>query len=141
MENEQKGSGAAKALGIVSLVLGILTAVVSFIPCFGMYAVFIGAVALLFGAIGLFLASKSPGTSKGLLIAGIVCAAVGTGIGAFQYIALKKGADKMQEMAKDGTLDSLGKEAFDKINEAGDSLKENVEEGVEQEIKNATESN
>jgi membrane-bound ClpP family serine protease len=127
MENEVKESGLVKGLGIGSLVLGILAAVVSFIPCFGMYAVFIGAAALVLAIVGLVMSSKSK-SPKGLLIAGLVCAAVGVGIGAFQYFALTKAADTMSDPAfRDSLMNSIDtnqiNEGLEQLNDQLDSLK------------------
>jgi hypothetical protein len=103
-------SGTWKTLAIFSLVLGILAFIFSFVPCLGMYAIFPGVIGLIMGGISLSMAGKV-NAPKGMAIAGLVCALLGSGIAGWQYYkikqivedpAVKKGLEDMKN-----TVDSI----------------------------------
>ncbi len=95
---ETNKSGLVTGLGIGGLVLGILALIVSFIPCFGIYALFIGVLAIIVSVVGIIFAVQKK-VGKGLLIAAIVVALLGSAIAFWQYQKIKSlGEDVVKQM-------------------------------------------
>lgn len=99
-------------MSVAALVLGIVGLVFSFVPCFGVYALFIAVPGIVFGALGLRKALKENGKDKGLAIAGLVCAIIGTAIAGWQWYTLNQVSNAAKDIDKalnDATkrLDSL----------------------------------
>jgi multidrug transporter EmrE-like cation transporter len=110
-------SGTWKTLAIIGLVLGILALVFSFIPCLGMYAIFPGVIAIGLAVASLVMAGKV-NAPKGMGIAALVCAVLGSGIAAYQYTNYQK--LKNDPNVKNG-MDQF-KNAFDSTLKAQDSI-------------------
>lgn len=70
-------SNSSQGLGIAALVLGVITLVVAFIPCIGTAALIPGIVAIVLSIVALNQANQE-NSAKGLVIAALVIAIVGT---------------------------------------------------------------
>ena len=104
-----------KTFAIIALVLGIIALLFSFIPCLGMYAIFPGVIGLALGVVALLQAGKI-NAPKGMAIAGIVCATLGSAVAGFQYYQLRAVMN-----------DPNAKKTLDDIKKSLDSLKINVD--------------
>lgn len=99
MENN---SEKMNVMGLIGMILGILALVLSFVPCLGVYAIFPGAIGLILSIIGMTKAKK------GMAIAGLVCSLIGTGVAAWQAVALNEAGRELEQLDKD--LDKLDSE-------------------------------
>lgn len=85
-EEQSSKAGMVKGLGIGALVGGILALIFGFIPCFGYWALILGILSIGVAIFGIMTANKE-GLKKGLLIAGLICAIVGTTVaGVWIYV-------------------------------------------------------
>jgi hypothetical protein len=104
-------SNTWKTLAIIALVLGILALLFSFIPCLGMYAIFPGILALGLAVASIVMAGKI-NAPKGMAIAALVCALLGSAIAGYQAYKLKQAVEdpKLKQGLEDlkKGLDSLG---------------------------------
>ncbi|MFV0247865.1 MAG: hypothetical protein ACK5H1_02740 [Tenacibaculum sp.] len=102
VENTQvkKYQSISKGLGIAGLVVGIVTLLVSFIPCFGAFAIFFGIIAVLISVIGLVIALKH-NHPKDLIIAALISALLGCVIAYYQYSAMVKVTEGINEVRKE----------------------------------------
>ena len=119
---------AGRGLGIAGFVLGVWAIVLSFIPCLGMYAIFPGVVGIILSCISIKQASGA-GAPKGLAIAGLVCAIIGTLVAYGQYQAVNKAADDLKKIGKDFDSDmkKINKDFERDMDKARKELKEDLE--------------
>ena len=124
-ESVQSNPNAGKGLGIAGFVLGLCALVFSFVPCLGAYAVFPGALAVILSLVALMQASKA-NAPKGLIIAGLAVSIIGTGIGGYQYMALKELGNQLQDVSKDLNLDVLGDSLSGEISKGLEALSDSL---------------
>ena len=103
-------------MGIASLVLGIVGLVFSFIPCLGTYGIFLTVPGVVLGAIAISKAKKNGGQGKGVAVAGLVCAIIGSVIAGWQWYALNKAANSASDFSK--ALEGLSAEMQKAANDA-----------------------
>ena len=88
----QSNSGrnySGQNLGVAALITAIITFVLAVIPCVGLIAIIPGIIALVLAFVGLSQASRN-NSPRGLLIAGLIIAILGTLISVSQvYVARK----------------------------------------------------
>jgi membrane-bound ClpP family serine protease len=113
-------SGTWKTLAIIALVLGIVALVFSFVPCLGMYAIFPGVIGIGLAVASLVMAGKV-NAPKGMAIAGLACAILGSCIAAYQYYAITTAIDNPE--LKKGLEDFKNK--MDSLNVNLDTTKMN----------------
>jgi hypothetical protein len=106
-----------KLFAIIGLVLGILALLFSFIPCLGMYAIFPGVIGLILGVVAMMQAGKV-NAPKGMAIAAIICAVLGSAVAGYQYYKLKSIVD--DPSIKKGLEDF--KNSMDSLKRASDSI-------------------
>ncbi len=64
-------------MGVTSLVLGIVGLLFSFLPWVGVIAWPLVILGTIFGGVGIAKANNTPGMTKGLAVAGLVCSLLG----------------------------------------------------------------
>lgn len=75
-------------LAVASLVLGVVGLVFAFIPIVGVIAWPCVILGIIFGGIGMSKANETPGSPKGMAVAGLTCSLVGLVICFIWLIAL-----------------------------------------------------
>jgi tetratricopeptide (TPR) repeat protein len=127
-QNQTTQSNPGQVLGIVGLVLGILAAIVSFIPCLGIYAIFPGIAGIVLSAISMSQSVKV-NAPKGLAIAGLVCAIVGTCIAGYQWYiwgsAAKEITKNIDDLEKAGKDFEKAEKDLEKLDRELDKLDDN----------------
>lgn len=113
----------AQGLGIAGLIVGIVTLLISFIPCFGTFALFFGFLAIMISGTALMIALIHKHDSKGLIMGGLICALLGSGIAYWQYSSMKGFADDVEEAVRknkeiDESFDNLADEYQKALDEA-----------------------
>ncbi len=122
-------SGAGQGFGVAGFVIGIITLILSFIPCLGMYAIIPGVLALVFAIIG-YSQAASANAPRGLIIAALVIAIVGTSVAAWQLTIVHRATRGIEKIGRDfpGTIrDEIGDEIRDNIRRAIEGLEEGVD--------------
>jgi hypothetical protein len=88
-QNNTGRNNSGQSLGVAALITAIITFVLAVIPCVGLIAIIPGIIALVLASVGLSQASRS-NSPRGLLIAGLIIAILGTLISVSQvYVASK----------------------------------------------------
>jgi uncharacterized membrane protein HdeD (DUF308 family) len=101
---EQNKSNSYKVISIIALVLGICAFVFSFVPCLGTWAVFPGVIALVLGIIG-FLQARKINAPKGLAIAGIILAFLGSTVAIWQMSAIDSAIKETDKALKESSVE------------------------------------
>ena len=88
-QNNSGRHNSGQSLGVAALITAIITFVLAVIPCVGLIAIIPGIIALVLASVGLSQAARS-NSPRGLLIAGLIIAILGTLISVSQvYVAGK----------------------------------------------------
>ena len=82
-------------LGVAALITAIVTFVLAVIPCVGLIAIIPGIIAIVLASVGLSQASRND-APRGLLIAGLIIAAVATMISFSQIFVAGRISDKFK---------------------------------------------
>jgi len=86
---------AGQNLGVAALITAIVTFVLAVIPCVGLIAMIPGIIAIVLASVGLSQTSRN-NAPKGLLIAGLIIAAVATMISFSQIFVAGRISDKFK---------------------------------------------
>ncbi len=116
---------AGQSLGIAALITAIVTFVIAVIPCVGLIAIIPGIIAIVLASIGLSQASKSD-SPRGVLIAGLVIAAIATLISFSQIFVAGKIGDKFQNKwggEIENVINDVQNNVLDELEDANVSIK------------------
>jgi hypothetical protein len=120
----QKPSGSQN-LGIAALITAIITFVLAVIPCVGLIAIIPGIIAIVLAAVGLSQASRSD-SPRGMLIAGLIIAAVASLISFSQFFVAGKIAKKAESKWPDNIeniINDVQENVMDELEDANVSIK------------------
>jgi len=116
---------AGQSLGIAALITAIVTFVIAVIPCVGLIAIIPGIIAIVLASIGLSQASRG-NSPRGLLIAGLVIAAIATLISFSQIFVAGKIGDKFQNKwggEIENVINDVQNNVLDELEDANVSIK------------------
>jgi hypothetical protein len=128
---------AGQNLGIAALITAIVTFVLAVIPCVGLIAMIPGIIAIVLASVGLSQASRND-SPRGVLIAGLIIAAVATLISFSQIFVVGKIGDKFHKEWGNGienVINDVQKNVLDelennniniKVESNGDSVEINM---------------
>jgi hypothetical protein len=114
-------------LGVAALITAIVTFVLAVIPCVGLIAMIPGIIAIVLASVGLSQASRND-APRGVLIAGLIIAAVATLISFSQIFVVGKIGDKFKNQWGgdiENIVNDVQKNVLDELENANVSIKIN----------------
>ena len=111
MEDLRNNTG--QNLGIAALITAIITFVLAVIPCVGLIAIIPGIIALVLATVGLSQASRN-NSPRGVLIAGLIIAIIGSMISVSQIFVAVKIAHKADRWPN--SINNIIKDVQDNVN-------------------------
>src|SRR5450759_4475724 len=93
VQNKPGQNYSGQNLGVAALITAIITFVLAVIPCVGLIAIIPGIIALVLATVGLSQASRN-NSPRGVLIAGLIIAIIGSMISVSQIFVAGKIAQK-----------------------------------------------
>jgi hypothetical protein len=116
---------AGQNLGVAALITAIVTFVIAVIPCVGIIAMIPGIIAIVLASVGLSQASRN-GAPRGVLVAGLIIAAVATLISFSQIFVAGRIGDKFQnKWGKDieNVIDDVQQNVLDELENSNINIK------------------